>query len=170
MQSAFLRNALVLGMLSAVGPFAIDMYLPAFPQIERDLSAPPGTLQLTLSLFLAGLSIGQFVIGPISDRTGRRLPLLGQPERGQHREGEVEHGAVGVVERDHEALGTARLGHRGRERRAGVSARDELLELALELRGRDGEVRRPVRADRVVAEHEDVGHPARTTRGLMCRT
>jgi DHA1 family bicyclomycin/chloramphenicol resistance-like MFS transporter len=66
----------LLGALTAFSPLAIDMYLPAFPQIQRDLAAPPGTLQLTLSLFLAGLAIGQFVVGPISDRAGRRRPLL----------------------------------------------------------------------------------------------
>lgn len=67
---------LLLGALSAFSPLAIDMYLPAFPEIERDLVAPLGTVPLTLSFFLAGLAIGQFVIGPISDRLGRRLPLL----------------------------------------------------------------------------------------------
>ena len=52
------------------------MYLPAFPHIEQDLQAQGGTMQLTLSLFLAGLAIGQLICGPISDRVGRRLPLL----------------------------------------------------------------------------------------------
>jgi DHA1 family bicyclomycin/chloramphenicol resistance-like MFS transporter len=70
------RLVALLGALTAFSPLAIDMYLPAFPQIQRDLAAPPGTLQLTLSLFLAGLAIGQFVVGPISDRAGRRRPLL----------------------------------------------------------------------------------------------
>src|SRR4051812_28995644 len=70
------RLVLLLGALTAFSPLAIDMYLPAFPEIQRDLAAPPGSLQLTLSLFLAGLAAGQFVIGPISDRTGRRPPLL----------------------------------------------------------------------------------------------
>jgi DHA1 family bicyclomycin/chloramphenicol resistance-like MFS transporter len=67
---------LLLGALSAFSPLAIDMYLPAFPEIERDLAAPEGMVPLTLSFFLAGLALGQFVIGPISDRLGRRLPLL----------------------------------------------------------------------------------------------
>ncbi|WP_146569075.1 multidrug effflux MFS transporter [Posidoniimonas corsicana] len=66
----------LLGTLTAFSPLAIDMYLPAFPQIQRDLAAPDGTMELTLSLFLAGLAVGQFVIGPLSDRYGRRAPLL----------------------------------------------------------------------------------------------
>jgi DHA1 family bicyclomycin/chloramphenicol resistance-like MFS transporter len=70
------RLVVLLGALTAFSPLAIDMYLPAFPEIQRDLAAPPGALQLTLSLFLAGLATGQFVVGPISDRTGRRPPLL----------------------------------------------------------------------------------------------
>jgi MFS transporter, DHA1 family, multidrug resistance protein len=71
-----LRFIILLGLLDAFGPLGIDMYLPAFPEIERDLHAPGGAMQLTLSLFLAGLAIGQLICGPISDRVGRRLPLL----------------------------------------------------------------------------------------------
>src|ERR1700678_649042 len=71
-----LRFIILLGLLDAFGPLGIDMYLPAFPAIERDLTAPAGAMQLTLSLFLAGLAIGQLICGPISDRVGRRLPLL----------------------------------------------------------------------------------------------
>jgi MFS transporter, DHA1 family, multidrug resistance protein len=70
------RFILLLGLLDAFGPLGIDMYLPAFPQIERDLQAPGGAMQLTLSLFLAGLALGQLICGPISDRVGRRKPLL----------------------------------------------------------------------------------------------
>src|SRR5947209_5057298 len=62
-QEVSARLVVLLGALTAFSPLAIDMYLPAFPQIERDLAAPPGSLQLTLSLFLAGLALGQFVVG-----------------------------------------------------------------------------------------------------------
>ncbi|WP_406694711.1 Bcr/CflA family multidrug efflux MFS transporter [Singulisphaera sp. Ch08] len=71
-----LRFIILLGLLDAFGPLGIDMYLPAFPQIERDLKAQGGAMQLTLSFFLAGLAIGQLICGPISDRLGRRKPLL----------------------------------------------------------------------------------------------
>ena len=73
---AGLRFIILLGLLDAFGPLGIDMYLPAFPQIESDLNAPKGAMQLTLSLFLAGLAVGQLICGPISDRVGRRIPLL----------------------------------------------------------------------------------------------
>jgi DHA1 family bicyclomycin/chloramphenicol resistance-like MFS transporter len=71
-----IRFIILLGLLDAFGPLGIDMYLPAFPQIEHDLKVQGGAMQLTLSLFLAGLAIGQLICGPISDRVGRRLPLL----------------------------------------------------------------------------------------------
>jgi MFS transporter, DHA1 family, multidrug resistance protein len=70
------RFILLLGLLDAFGPLGIDMYLPAFPEIERDLHVPGGAMQLTLSFFLAGLAVGQLICGPISDRAGRRRPLL----------------------------------------------------------------------------------------------
>lgn len=67
---------LLLGLLTAVGPVSIDMYLPAFPQIEAALGGAPGTAQVTLAAFFAGLGIGQLMQGSLSDRFGRRLPLL----------------------------------------------------------------------------------------------
>ncbi len=67
---------LLLGVLTAVGPISIDMYLPAFPQIEADLGGAPGTAQVTLAAFFAGLSFGQLMQGSLSDRFGRRAPLL----------------------------------------------------------------------------------------------
>jgi len=66
----------ILGALTVIGPFAIDMYLPALPAIGRDLAADVGAVQLTLSVFLLGLAAGQAFYGPIVDRWGRRRPLL----------------------------------------------------------------------------------------------
>ncbi|MGG7308569.1 multidrug effflux MFS transporter [Curtobacterium sp. AB451] len=67
---------LVLGLLSAVAPFATDLYLPAFPQMTTDLQASATTVQLTLTAFLVGVTAGQLVFGPLSDRFGRVPPLL----------------------------------------------------------------------------------------------
>jgi DHA1 family bicyclomycin/chloramphenicol resistance-like MFS transporter len=66
----------VLGALSAFGPLAMDMYLPATPTIAASLHAGQALVQLTLSGCLAGLAIGQLVAGPLSDGMGRRGPLL----------------------------------------------------------------------------------------------
>lgn len=66
----------VLGSMIALGPLTIDMYLPAFPQLTDDLGASPSSVQLTLTGMLAGLAVGQLVIGPLSDAFGRRRPLL----------------------------------------------------------------------------------------------
>ncbi len=70
------RLIVLLGLLDAFGPLGIDMYLPAFPRIEQDFGVQGGAMKLTLSLFVAGLAIGQLICGPISDRIGRRLPLI----------------------------------------------------------------------------------------------
>lgn len=67
---------LVLTFLSAIDPLAVDLYLPAFPQISTDLDSGPGRVQLTLTTFLLGTAIGQLILGPLSDRYGRRGPLL----------------------------------------------------------------------------------------------
>ncbi|WP_372461479.1 multidrug effflux MFS transporter [Actinacidiphila acidipaludis] len=67
---------LVLGGLTALPPLSMDMYLPALPQVTDALHAPSATVQLTLTGCLAGLALGQLVAGPLSDRWGRRGPLL----------------------------------------------------------------------------------------------
>ncbi len=67
---------LLLGLLSAVGPLSTDMYLPAFPAIEIAMGGQPGAAQITLATWFAGLAIGQLTQGPLSDRFGRRGPLI----------------------------------------------------------------------------------------------
>jgi DHA1 family bicyclomycin/chloramphenicol resistance-like MFS transporter len=66
----------LLGSLTAMGPLAIDMYLPSLPAIAQDLRASPGQAQTTVSAFLLGMAVGQFFYGPASDRFGRRAPIL----------------------------------------------------------------------------------------------
>lgn len=75
MKQNFFRNALVLGLLSAIGPFAIDMYLPALPSIGQSLGAQMGAVQASLMAFFISLGIGQIIYGPISDMFGRKPPL-----------------------------------------------------------------------------------------------
>lgn len=67
---------LLLGTISLLGPFSIDLYLPALPSIAADLSATPGEVQLTLPAFFVGLAISQLLFGSIADHVGRRPPLL----------------------------------------------------------------------------------------------
>ncbi|HEY5807564.1 MAG TPA: multidrug effflux MFS transporter, partial [Povalibacter sp.] len=64
---------LLVAAMSAVGPFTIDMYLPGFPDIERDL-AEQG-VERTMAAYLVGITVGQLIYGPISDRFGRKPPL-----------------------------------------------------------------------------------------------
>ena len=66
----------VLTTLSAIGPLATDTYIPAFPQVEQDLATTASRMQLTLTAFFVGTASGQVVAGPLSDRVGRRTPLL----------------------------------------------------------------------------------------------
>nr|WP_152477008.1 multidrug effflux MFS transporter [Nocardiopsis salina] len=67
---------LVLGVLSALGPLATDLYLPALPQISDDLATSEARVKFTLTTVMIGMALGQLVIGPLSDRWGRRGPLL----------------------------------------------------------------------------------------------
>lgn len=70
------RMILVLGALIALGPLTIDMYLPALPKIADELSVSSSVAQLTLTGTLAGLALGQLIVGPLSDSLGRRRPLM----------------------------------------------------------------------------------------------
>ena len=70
------RMITVLGALVALGPLTIDMYLPALPKIADDLSVSSSVAQLTLTGTLAGLALGQLIVGPLSDSLGRRRPMM----------------------------------------------------------------------------------------------
>jgi DHA1 family bicyclomycin/chloramphenicol resistance-like MFS transporter len=67
---------LLMGALSALGPLSVDMYLPAFPELQRDLGASSQMVSATLASFFAGLCLGQMIYGPMSDRVGRKRPLV----------------------------------------------------------------------------------------------
>jgi DHA1 family bicyclomycin/chloramphenicol resistance-like MFS transporter len=71
-----LRYAFVLGTLTTLGALGIDMYLPAFPAIARSLGVDEGKVQLSLVSYFIALAVGQVVYGPLSDRRGRRFPLM----------------------------------------------------------------------------------------------
>lgn len=75
MNATFLKNAIVLGLLVAVGPFAIDMYLPAMPAIAESLDTSTGAVQMTLMVFFVSFGVFQLVYGPLSDMIGRKRPL-----------------------------------------------------------------------------------------------
>jgi DHA1 family bicyclomycin/chloramphenicol resistance-like MFS transporter len=66
---------LLLGTLTALGPFSIDMYLPGFPAIAKNLHTTVGRVALSLSSFFVGISAGQLLYGPLLDRFGRKKPL-----------------------------------------------------------------------------------------------
>lgn len=70
------RSILVLGMLEAFGPLSMDLYLPQLPQLASSLHTSDALGQLTMSVCMVGLGLGQLVAGPLSDRFGRRRPLL----------------------------------------------------------------------------------------------
>jgi DHA1 family bicyclomycin/chloramphenicol resistance-like MFS transporter len=71
-----LRLFLILGALSALGPASMDIYLPGLPTLTREFGTTESAAQLTVSLYLVGLGVGQLVAGPLSDVHGRRAPLV----------------------------------------------------------------------------------------------
>jgi len=77
MTSGFLRIAIVLGLVSAVGPFAIDMYLPALPTIGADLDANPFAVQMTLVVMFVAAAVGPLIVGPLADIYGRKPVMFG---------------------------------------------------------------------------------------------
>ncbi|TNC52850.1 multidrug effflux MFS transporter [Rubellimicrobium rubrum] len=76
MHSSLFRTALVLGLLSAIGPFSIDMYLPALPEIGADLGVTETQVQLTITMYFLAFGVSQFIWGPMADAYGRKLPLI----------------------------------------------------------------------------------------------
>jgi len=66
----------VLGLLTMFGPLSLDLYLPALPQLADDLATSASAAQLSITACLVGLALGQLVAGPLSDRLGRRRPLM----------------------------------------------------------------------------------------------
>lgn len=81
MMSSTLKNnrkvtLLILGLLSAIGPFSIDLYLPAFDNIATDFNTSVDKVQLSLTSYFIGIAFGQMVYGPLLDKFGRKKPLL----------------------------------------------------------------------------------------------
>ncbi|MCB5411414.1 multidrug effflux MFS transporter [Pseudogemmobacter faecipullorum] len=76
MRDPLFRMALLLGVLSAVGPFAIDMYLPALPSVARDLGVDEARAALTLTAYFITFGIAQMLYGPMADAIGRKKPIL----------------------------------------------------------------------------------------------
>lgn len=75
MNNQILKTALILGLLSAIGPFAIDMYLPTLPAIGTSLDANTHEVQMSLLAFMVAIAVCQLAYGPISDMVGRKPPL-----------------------------------------------------------------------------------------------
>ena len=75
MTQSILRPALVLGLMSAIGPFAIDMYLPAMPAIGASLGTDAAGMQLTLTGYFIAFGLAQLIYGPWADQAGRKPPL-----------------------------------------------------------------------------------------------
>ncbi len=75
MNATMLRHAVILGLLIAVGPFAVDAYLPAFGAIAADFGTDQGAVQLTVLCFVSAVAAGQVVYGPVSDAVGRKPPV-----------------------------------------------------------------------------------------------
>ena len=76
MREGVTRLTLVLGAVMALGPLALDMYLPALPMLEVEFAATPARVQQTVSSYLLGMGVGQLAFGPLTDRFGRKVPLL----------------------------------------------------------------------------------------------
>lgn len=71
-----LKFAIALGAIAALGPSAVDMYLPSLPEMAVDYSTSVASIQLTLTVFLLAMGLGQLLFGPVVDALGRRRPLI----------------------------------------------------------------------------------------------
>ncbi len=76
MQIGFVRSAIVLGLLAAVGPFAIDLYLPAMPEIVQALQTDDAAVHMTFTVYFIAFGLAQLIYGPLADRFGRKLPAF----------------------------------------------------------------------------------------------
>ncbi len=76
MPQSMFRMALILGLMSAIGPFSIDMYLPAMPEIGASLGASVAEVQLTITMYFLAFGVAQLVYGPLADAWGRRAPIM----------------------------------------------------------------------------------------------
>ncbi len=74
-RQTYISLILILGTLTALVPFTVDMYLPGFPEIAKDLHTTTAEVALSLSSFLLGITFGQLLYGPLLDRFGRKIPL-----------------------------------------------------------------------------------------------
>jgi DHA1 family bicyclomycin/chloramphenicol resistance-like MFS transporter len=74
--SPFVRSAVVLGLLCATGPLAIDMFLPALPTIAGSLDSTIAAAQLTITAYFIAYGLAQMVYGPVADMVGRKPPLI----------------------------------------------------------------------------------------------
>lgn len=76
MQPGLFRTALILGLLSVAGSFAIDMFLPAMPLIAAELGASEGATQYTVTVYMLAFGLAQMIYGPWADQSGRKVPLV----------------------------------------------------------------------------------------------
>src|ERR1700735_1236451 len=74
-RKTYITYILILGLLSAIGPFSIDMYLPGFEDIAKSLGTTTSTVGLSLASYFVGIAVGQLLYGPLLDRYGRKKPL-----------------------------------------------------------------------------------------------
>ncbi len=74
-QREFIKIIIILCLICGIGPFSTDLYLPAVPLIANDMSVSVPSLQLTVSIFFAGMGVGQLIYGPLADAYGRKITL-----------------------------------------------------------------------------------------------